>query len=319
MPSAMRHPNRYAWDFWYHYDTKLNLFHVLYLNADPALVPDRKHHFASRVGYGITSDFSSMEWIADDVFCANLNGWDNTSIWSGDIIRTKEKFLFYYTSRDGRKGDGLTQNIGMAHGKNLRQWKRFPGFRLEPEAKFYETYSQPNDTSIHAWRDPFLFISGGRPYILLSAKSKNQHLGRKGAIGLLRSRDRGLTNWEALEPIYAPGWYSEMEVPQLYSDPSGHYTLVYSSWAKGDVAPSTNKEGGLQGVDLFFSNNIESAEFHENPRVIISEKSGLYACRIIPELGGEIVGFDFHTGGIRRSGIKTGLKHVDRDFSSYRL
>lgn len=323
MYSAMRHAYRFTWDFWYYYDPDSKLFHVLYLNADPALVPDGRHHFASKVGYGVTSDFYSIEWISDNIFCANWNEWDNTSIWSGDIVRTKDNFLLFYTARDGREGDGLTQNIGLAQGAELRQLKRVPGFRLEPEAKYYETCTLPGDTfihssdpSIHAWRDPFLFKYGTRPYILLSTKSNNQDLSRKGAIGLLRSKDGGLKSWEALAPIYAPGWYTEMEVPQLYSDPSGNYVLVYSSWAKGDGAPNTNRAGGLHGVDMFFSNKIKSARFPDKPRVMISEKSGLYACRIIPELGGEIIGFDTRSGGIRRSGIKTGLKHVDRDFSS---
>jgi hypothetical protein len=43
---------------------------------------------------------------------------------------------------------------------------------------------------------------------------------------------------------------------------------------------------------------------------------GLYACRIIPELGGEIIGFDHRHGGIRRSGVKTGFQYVNRNFSN---
>ena len=57
---TMRHPKRYVWDFWYYPEeiktqTKPDepkwRFHVFYLNADPKLVPEGKHHFDARVGY----------------------------------------------------------------------------------------------------------------------------------------------------------------------------------------------------------------------------------------------------------------------------
>lgn len=315
MYPTMRHPNRHVWDFWYYYDLKAEVFHIFYLNADPALVPDEKHHFASQIGYGTTTDFLTMEWITDNVLCANKSSWDNTSIWSGDIIQIKDGFLLFYTSRDSRIGDGLTQNIGAASVTELKdwnQWKRVPEIRIEPNSP-YELHSLAGDTSIHAWRDPFLFWHENQICMLLSAKSIKQPLGRKGAVGLLRSQDGSFAHWNILEPICDPGWYSEMEVPQIYRNPKGEYELVYSTWAKGDFALSTNNKGGLHSISS--SDPAELTSFHDNPCVLLPEDSKLYACRIIPEMDGEIVGFDTIGGGIRRSGVKTELKHVDRNFS----
>ena len=80
--------------------------------------------------------------------------------------------------------------------------------------------------------------------------------------------------------------------------------------------PSTQKSGGLQGVISSSMFNFPAAS---SPKVFLPETAQLYACRVIPELDGEIVGFDITTGGIRRSGVKTGLRNVDRDFSSYSI
>jgi beta-fructofuranosidase len=172
--------------------------------------------------------------------------------------------------------------------------------------------------TIPAWRDPFLFRHEQEIYMLLSAKDPEQSVGKKGAVALLKAKNNSFEQWEYLPPICQPGFYAEMEVPQLYrSGVNDHeYALVYSSWAKYDFAPSTQKSGGLQGVISSSMFNFPAAS---SPKVFLPETAQLYACRVIPELDGEIVGFDIMTGGIRRSGVKTGLRNVDRDFSSYSI
>jgi beta-fructofuranosidase len=321
MYPLLQHPDRFVWDFWYHYDTKDQLFHILYLNADPCLVASNQHHFSARIGYAVTRDFTKIDWRSDNVFQASVYSWDtyhwdNTSIWSGDIIKVHDGLLFYYTSRDQYVDDGLTQNIGLAFSTDYLQWERVPSFRLKPDPRFYEPQSVQGDSTIHAWRDPFLFRASGEIYMLLSAKDPFQTIGRKGCIGLLRSIDHSLTEWAALPPIYSPGWYSECEVPQLYKK-KNQYLLAYSSWAKYDLAPSTQGQGGLQGV-ISTAGGIDEP-FSELPQVLLAEASGLYACRVIPELDGDIVGFDIKKGGLRRVAAHTKLASVNRDFSQMKL
>lgn len=320
---SMRHPSRYVWDFWYYFDPDTKLFHVFYLNADEILVPSEKHHHAARVGHAITSDFIRMEWGDDnsrDILKPPKGHWANTSIWTGDIIRIKNGFLMFYTSRDRNQDDGMTQNIGIAYSKCLDSdnWK-LSKKRIHPGGPYQRKYLL-GDLSTHAWRDPFLFRGeDGQVFMLLSAKSDDSSkIGRNGVVGWLRLKDENFTQgkWEYLDPLSPnlskPGCYSEMEVPQLYKDSQEKYELVFSSHAKEDFSPTTRQAGGLQGLTSpNLSDFRNSSKFH----VLMPEKSGLYACRIIPELDGEIVGFDIQEGGIRRSGVKTGFQHVDRDFS----
>lgn len=316
MQNCLQHPNRYIWDFWYYFDPSNKLFHVFYLNADPSLVPDEKHHWASQVGYGITKDFSNMDWGPCDVLTASPERWDNSSIWTGDIIRIKNGFLLFYTSRNLETDDGKTQNIGVAFAEKIdsQKWYPLPDIRIQPDGLIYTPRHIPGDCTIHAWRDPFLFRHDGQIYMLVTAKSARRSFGKNGVIALLRSKDGGFREWEYMNPVANPGLYSEMEVSQILINPKGGYELVFSTGPEYDNSPGTKGSGGLYRM-----HSAGNLIFNNNPHLLLPFDDGLYACRIIPELDGEIIGFDHRTGGIRRSGVKTRFRHVNRDFSDCSL
>ncbi|MFW5748605.1 MAG: beta-fructosidase [Chloroflexota bacterium] len=305
----VQHPTRFVWDFWYYHDADEKLFHVLFLNADRSLAATDAHHWQAQVGYATTRDFVSVDWHATDVFTADPDGWDNTSIWTGDLIRGREGFILLYTSRSRDVGDGMTQNIGMAVSKDLRHWERVPDFRLAPDPQYYEAHTHPEDDSIHAWRDPYLFRHNGQLFMLVAAKGRDLLPGRKGVVGLLRSVDGSLLNWEALPPLYASGYVSECDVPILYTL-DGTSKLVYTVHARYDHAPMTGGAGGLHGI----STPALFVKPWMGPAVLLAKASGMYAARVIPELGGDIVGPDFRLGGWQRVPAQTGFRHVDRDF-----
>ncbi|MEJ2228147.1 MAG: beta-fructosidase [Alphaproteobacteria bacterium] len=306
-----QHPSRYVWDFWYSWDCQQEIFHVLYLNADRSLVASDQHHFASELGYAVTKDFVEIDWIDDHAFTARPESWDNTSIWSGDLIAVQGGYLLFYTSRDKVRDDGLTQSIGAAFTTDFRNWTHLETIKIDADPRFYETCGVKGDDTIHAWRDPFLFRIGNTIYMLVAAKVAKAPLGRKGAVGLLRCEDATFSCWEALPPITAPEWYSEMEVPQLYRDCEGLLQLVYSTQSKYDHAPATMGQGGLQALAVSDELQLTATA----PKVLLPHTEGLYACRIVPELGGDIVGFDANHGGIRRAFRATGWTAVERDFS----
>lgn len=316
MALTLHHPTRYTWDFWYYYDTAEKSFHVFYLNADPALVPEEKHHWTSRVSYATTRDFHSIQWGPDDVLTASPDRWDNSSIWTGDIVRIKNGFLMFYTSRNLETDNGKTQNIGVAYADRINavKWQPIPDFRLRPDGINYASCGIPEDVTIHAWRDPFLFRHLGQTYMLISAKSVRHPIKQNGVVALLRSGDGTFKNWDYLNPVAAPGYYSEMEVSQLLKNPDGGLELVFSTGPKYDSTPHNSGTGGLYRIHL-----DENLSVRSEPELLYSFQSGLYACRIIPEMEGEIVGFDHRTGGIRASGIKTGFQYIDRNFNNWRV
>jgi len=315
MYPLLQHPERFVWDFWYVYDSVHQLFHLLFLNADPALVPDNLHHFAAVIGYATTRDFTSIEWQQHNIFQADPDGWDNTSIWSGDLVRYRDGYAFFYTSRDQRQDDGMTQQIGLAVSPDLRSWQRVPQMRLTADPRWYEPRAVVDDDTTHAWRDPFVFRFNGTLYMVVAAKSRQQPPTRKGAVALLQSTDGSLSNWTVLPPLHAGGWASECEVPQLYQR-DDRLVLAYSGWARHDYAPTTAGQGGLHLIEHPMpAEALAHVEFAALPRVIVAEAAGLYACRVIPELGGDIVGFDLTRGGLRRVPGEAGLQSLDRDLA----
>ncbi len=296
----LSNPDRFVWDFWYWYDVESRLFHVYYLNADPSLVPDEKYHFSARVGYGITTDFRSMDWIDNDCFCSRPEGWDNSSIWTGDVIQKDGEFLMYYTSRNAAEDDSMTQHIGIARSPDLRHWERNELPISSANSKWYETRTVEADTTIHAWRDPFLFRnSQGVLSMLLCSNSRSQNPGRKGSIALLENPSDDALHWESQPPVFDSGYYTQCEVPQTFLNKNQEIVYAFSSWASNDHSQQTKGQGGLIAV---YPERKQS-------EVLYPEKSGLYACKIIPELGGDIVGFDIAQGGLRRIGLQTGFQH----------
>ncbi len=346
MPVSMQHPSRHVWDFWYYFGPKSKLFHVFYLNADRALVSSNQHHHAACVGHATTLDFVTIDWGDESDF--NLlkpppDHWANTCLWSGDIVRAKNSYLMFFTSRDRHQDDGMTQSIGVAHTTDLfsNQWYFFDT-QITPKC-FYQTRGVADDLTIHAWRDPFLFRhrASRQIFMLVSAKALHGPMGKRGVVALRQVADdsfaqavRGDREWQYRSPLLDPGNYSEMEVPQLYQQAEGGYELVFSCWAKYDFSPLTGGVGGFQSITVpqlwaegrdgqrparegvGAAENCSPLPLASQPiRVLAPETQGLYACRVVPELGGEIIGFDMQTGGIRRSGVPTNLTAMDRDFS----
>ncbi len=311
----IRHPDRFTWDFWYFYDNDEQVFHLLYLNAELSLVPGGRHHNAARVGYGVTTDFTSIDWVNDSVFCASKNGWDNRAIWSGDVVKTADGYAMFYTSRDGDQDDGMTQQVGIAVSQDFQHWERVDGFRLEADPAYYEVRSVEGDSMAHAWRDPFLFRDGDGIYMIIVANSRTQPLTRKGSVGLLKSVGGSVTRWEALPPAFSPGTFSQCEVPQVYQK-NGRLAVVFS--CLGQFCSGGAAGGGLHVAAGPPVGEIE-AGFGPESRVLLDESEGLYAARVIPELAGDIVGFDLKRGGLKRVAARTGYRHVDRDFSMIRI
>ncbi len=312
---AVQHPRRYVWDFWYIFDAATRQYHLFYLSAETALVPLGQHHFATRLGHAVTSDFSHIDWgdgHRDHVLIPPSDHWADAALWSGDVIQISNGYLWFFTGRRRHQDDGMTQAIGMAYSPDLTsdRWQ-VTALGISP-GHGYQPKTVAGDTTFHAWRDPFLFRDQGQIYMLVEAKETDAPLGRSGVVGLLRLKDNDVSQsqWDYLDPLVQPRRFSEIEVPQLYQTPQGQYELVFSCWAKHDRETAIAPTGGLQGFS-----GPHWTTLSPTPYTLLAEGSGLYACRVIPELGGEIVGFDVQRGGIRRSGIKTGWQAVNRDFS----
>lgn len=302
-------PGRYVWDFWYTHDPYTDTFHVMFLNCESRHGGSPEQHLRAQVGYARTSDFVDFDWVDNSVLAARPDHWDNTSIWTGDVLPIAEGYLCFYTSRDGHQTDGTVQQIGAAWSQDFIRWERVDHLRICADPRFYTTSSLPDDDTIHAWRDPWLFRHDGVAHMLVCAKSPVLPSGRRGQVALLRARDATLLDWEHVGPLHSPGTASECEVPQMVVD-AGRLGLVYSVGAKFD-----HSRDGLGGLRIAMTREPGSLSAGTaEDRCLLPAISGINAARVVPELDGEIIGHDLANGGIVRSGVHTGFTGPDRDF-----
>lgn len=296
---------QFFWDFWQIYNHKKQDFDVLVLHAKADLVADEKHHFSSAIAHCKTQDFKVMYDVSLNVFQAST-GWDNTSIWSGDVIWYKDKYFFFYTSRNIH--DFYTQHIGLAVSDDMLNWSR-KAVLISADPTWYMTSSDSSENSIHAWRDPFIFEEAGSVYMLLGAKVRNLPANQRGAVAILRAVDTSLLRWEVLPSLYAPGCFGEIELPQLYKNESNQNILCFNSHAKHDTS-MIERKGGLYALNLT-AYLLNGKLIKSDLKMLAStQETGAYGFRIIPELDGVIVGFDTTNGGMVNTGIHTNFRHA---------
>jgi beta-fructofuranosidase len=296
-PLKILHPSRFIWDVWQTWDAHRSLFHVFFLNAPKPSIREERYHHLARIGYAQTQDFVQIDWINDDMFVSDPNGWDNASIWSGDVLAVDGGWLLGYTSRDLHAQDRLAQTIGFAFSPDLKRWERLPELTLSPDDRWYESSGVHGDNSIHGWRDPHFITLGDRLEIIWYAKSKGLPPQRKACIAraTLR-RDHG--GWEVHPPLVKTGWYSEMDVPQLLQRKDGDLDLLFTVGSNYDFSPSHPGAGGAQIIQITRSSwDRNDTLKHPKPELIVPANTGMYAFRAVPELPGLLLGFDVHTGG----------------------
>lgn len=298
--------NQYVWDFWYLFDKKTNLFKVFFLYADMKFVPEDKHHFYAKVGSSKTLDWVDFFDTKLEVLKASPDRWADTSIWTGDAISYKKGFSIFYTSRNSKAKDPMSQSIGIAY-KTLEKSLEILPTKIEASSDFYLTESDPLEKTIQCWRDPYLFEINDRIYMLIAAKRKNYPLNKRGCVALMGSVDQNdLTQWRHLGPIISTK-YSEVELPQIYRTTDGKLRLFFN-------AQDENKQQYYIMTDPFMFNEHCFEDFRLSDLCeTIPESQKYYGYRIVPELG-LICGFNKLKGGIEIIGnipsLEIGLLHT---------
>ena len=350
----------YIWDSWYRYDATTKLFHVYYLNVDDHnLVAPEQHHFHAKLGYATTYDFVDYHYVNHSILTADKATYDDTSIWTGCVVKfgSQAQRLIAFTSRNSAQkrvasweAQPFNQHISFAIGNDDEHFERISGEHLLPDERFYNLSSQINDVTIHAWRDPFIFRNpyDDYAYMLVTAQAKGLKAGIKdtkagehGVIALLRAAaPKTLSGWTATGISFVVE-ASEAEVPRLYYDLSAQTHLIAYS-CKNEAAyvgDKANQQYGFYGfhVDLKLLNLIVEHKEANQPHLIHIPHStqipllgfgedNLYACQIIPEIGGRIMGFDTRPseeggGKLRLSTVKqlTHLQPANLDFADFVL
>ena len=187
-----------------------HLFHLIIPNHD-------------YIAHAISHDGITWRRVKNALFVGDPGSWDDDMLWTMHVSRNGEKFQMYYTGL--RRSDrGTDQKIGRAISDDLIHWEKVEGdIPIASQGPHYETKDDcPREWT--SFRDPFLFRSKGKEYLLLCARSNLGPVSRRGCVGLI-SLDDGKE--EHLPPLLYPRMYDDIECPCIFQM-DGRYYLIGS-------------------------------------------------------------------------------------------
>ena len=263
-----------------------------------------EHHRHARLGIWFTVDFENYEFV-EDMLPYSVDS--NSIFWTVNVVqRSVNDFILIVTETNRYT---LEQKIVCFSGPDNIQgpWTRVIGEELVAKPPFYNFKTQEQPFKYIDFRDPHFFIAGDNDYrFLFSATDVGYPVLKTGCVGQARLPSANLTNLSQavfLPPLFdSKGRFEECEVPQIFRNTKNNNTIItFSCWAKNDRS-STTVKGGLYSVPVAPSFTECTTDAQVN--LVLPEDSYIYAARpVYTPLGFELVGFDFRTGGIRRSGV----------------
>jgi beta-fructofuranosidase len=215
--------DRWIWDFWLIDDGPDH--HVFYLQAPRSLGDPELRHRHATIGHAVSGDLQSWERLPDALGPGPAGAWDDNAPWTGSIIRAADRWQLCYTGTSSVDG-GVIQRIGIAVSDDLIHWERPVDHPvISADHQCYERLGD-SDWFDEAWRDPWLMTDPrtGDTLAFICARTAYGPSDERGSIGLARSSD--LHHWTVDQPVYAPGLFAQMEVPQVLAF-DGHWYLLF--------------------------------------------------------------------------------------------
>ena len=316
------------WDSWYLHSH--GEFHALMLCAEQHYYEAGDHHEYSRLAYARSRDL--IHWDGHKVVLA---AEANASIWSGSVIRWGGEYLLAYTIRRTIRDYFAGQTIGLARSTDFVNWVRFDGELtiddVDPDGRYFLSSPEVSrDRTVHAWRDPYLFVYRDQLLMLVAAKRHDVPPDRRGCVALLRADQNGSSNfrWRLMSPSLVSG-YEELEVPQVYVDQRRRAWVIASTWDDSDYEISWlrgnrptvksspqpyRRHGYLLGFRASSIDALLDGDFDDDNTgaVLLGPEAMLYAGRIVPEQPGTVLGFDPRTGSpkVVRRELPTAFEYV---------
>lgn len=239
--------DKWVWDFWFAVDG--DDYHMFYLQSDRKLHPDDRHWHVS-IGHAISQDLNQWQVLPDAIAPSPMDEnteepGDTKTTWTGSVIKEGDLWYLFYTG--GRQSEnGLIQRVCLATSHDLITWQKHPANPLiGVDTHWYDSINLDlwHDES---WRDPWVFKDEHEHlyHMLITCRVNKGEPAGRGAIGYASSRD--LIHWEAGPPIFAPGLFGEMEVPQVALIGGRYYLFCSVSVRYHASADDSNPQTGLK-------------------------------------------------------------------------
>jgi len=205
--------DQWVWDFWFAQDGPTT--HIFFLQADRTLQDPELRHWNVSIGHAVSNDLSNWRILAP-ILRPNPDpaAPDSYTTWTGSIVRHNGRWEMFYTGTS-KAENGRVQRICRATSTNLENWQRRPvAASALHDPKHYEVLDLAawHDQS---WRDPWIVRdpASGRFHMFITSRAASGPADGRAAIAHAISDD--LEQWQTHPPVFAPGWFGEMEVPQV--------------------------------------------------------------------------------------------------------
>jgi hypothetical protein len=148
--------------------------------------------------------------------------------------------------------DGQVQRVGLARSDDLYTWHkdRSDNYPLEIPGSYYE---HGLDEGRHwvSFRDPYCFQEDGKVYLLAAARINQGPVIRRGCVSLAKETTEDY--FQFASPLFQPGHYDDIEVPNLLKFSDDHGELHLKSFAGFDkLASQSLTSAELAPIELLF-------------------------------------------------------------------
>ncbi len=210
------------WDFWLIFEPPN--YHLFHLRAPRSLPDPELRHNAATIGHAVSTDLRHWTDKGEVIKPGRSGEWDDLSVWTGSVIKSGALYHMLYTGRC-HADQGTVQRIGLARSEDLYHWEKHARNPvMEADPRRYEKFGSCG-YYWESWRDPYLFYEpkANCHYAFITARTNRGELDQRGCIAAAKSGD--FIGWEILPPIFSPGTFTEMEVPQIFEHGGRSYLL----------------------------------------------------------------------------------------------
>ncbi len=248
------------------HDGLYHLFHLVLPN----------HDF---IAHAVSEDGMTWRRVRNALFVGEPGEWDDDMLWTMHVTPDPDRpgsWRMFYTGL-ARAEFGRVQRIGLARSDDLYSWTRCESgaYPLEVSGEYYESSAEEGRKWV-SFRDPFFYHDPetGERLLLTSARVRHGPMIRRGCVGLARETAPDIFEFAA--PLYQPGLYDDVEVPNLFRM-NGHYFLM------GSIREDTK-------IHYWWSDSLDGP--YENFFDNVLLPSGNYAARVC-RMGDKVLLFNF--------------------------
>ena len=192
-------------DVVYH-DGEYHLFHLVLPN----------HDF---IAHAVSRDGMTWRRVQNALFVDDPGAWDDDMLWTMHVTADPDvpgRWRMFYTGLS-RHEYGRVQRVGLAVSDDLYTWTRSedPAYPLEVSGQWYECSSDEGRNWV-SFRDPFFYHDPetGDRLLLAAARVNEGPVIRRGCVSV--ARETAANDWQFEPPLYRPGLYDDVEVPNLF-------------------------------------------------------------------------------------------------------